>query len=204
MASVSAKWLRLSETTNALDYLEKAVFFLERAEEDKRAWKWIVLCLHSSLYGWAISALTGTDYKRVTYSNKAGKEKLISFGEAIKRCQDQRFMIMTTSSKALTLSDEERESIRLLKSEFRDNFEHFIPKGWSIEIHGFPQMALDVLRIIRFLAIDSGNYILLRPTEERLLKSYVSRGKLLVKHSQLFKESTKVVQHSRGLTSRST
>jgi hypothetical protein len=34
--------------------------------------------------------------------------------------------------------------------EFRDEFGHFKPKGWSVEASGFPQIATDVLEVIRF------------------------------------------------------
>lgn len=32
-----------------------------------------------------------------------------------------------------------------------------MPLAWSIELHGLPQIALDVLEAVRFLALDSGN-----------------------------------------------
>jgi hypothetical protein len=189
MPQVRAKWLRLSEETNALDYFEKSQMFLEMTMHDTRAWKWVVLCLHMALYGWAICALRGTNPDRVTYTTKSGREKLISFPEAISRCQDKRHMTMTINSKVLFLSKSQQESIRLLKQVFRDKFEHFIPKGWSIETHGFPAMAIDILEVIRFLALDSGNYIHLRPIEERKLRSLIYQSKRIIKKMSLYKES---------------
>ena len=142
MAKVRAKWLRLTEETNALDYLEKANSFILLADRDPIAWKWVILCLHTALYGFAICALRGTNPDNVTYTTKKGQQKLITFGDAIERCQNPQFMQMTIMSRQLVLDEADREAVRLLKKTFRDNFEHFIPKGWSIEIHGFPEMAI--------------------------------------------------------------
>ena len=54
-------WLRLTEETNALDYLERAGSFIVDADQDNFAWKWVVLALHGALYGFAIAACKGTN-----------------------------------------------------------------------------------------------------------------------------------------------
>lgn len=53
---IRAKWLRLTEKTNALDYLEKACDFIRQTETNVYAWKWIILALHGALYEFAICA----------------------------------------------------------------------------------------------------------------------------------------------------
>src|SRR3972149_5479137 len=188
MAKVRAKWLRLTEETNALDYLEKANSFILLADRDPIAWKWVILCLHTALYGFAICALRGTNPDNVTYTTKKGQQKLITFGDAIERCQNPQFMQMTIMSRQLVLDEADREAVRLLKKTFRDNFEHFIPKGWSIEIHGFPEMAIRVLRMIRFLAFDSGNYIHLKSGQKKRIKSIVHQATNKLKKSRLHQE----------------
>ena len=155
------RWLRLTEETNALDYLEKAHDYIGQTESSDIAWKWVVLSLHGALYGFAICSLKGTNYDRVL--KKDGR--LISFGEALKRCQDSRYMRMTIMSRPLQLSAQERDSIRILRQHFRNNFEHYRPKLWYIELHGMSQIAICVLRVIRFLALDAGNYVNLTSTQ---------------------------------------
>jgi hypothetical protein len=189
MTTIRAQWLRFSEETNALDYLEKAHYFLTQLPNDKRAWKWVIICLHTSLYGWAICALRGTNLNQVVVTTKKGYEKLIPFGEAIKRCQNPNCMCMTVNSRVLTLTDSQRISIQTLKQTFRDNFEHFVPKGWSIETHGFPQMSIDIFDVIHFLALESGNYIHLRSYEERRIRSLIFQSKRLLKGLRLHQEA---------------
>ena len=189
MVEPKAQFIRLTEETNALDYLRQAGEHIKRTEEDPTAWKWVVLCLHSALYGFAICTVHGTDYDRVTYQTKSGKKKLIGFDEALKRAQDPQWMTQTVLSKTLILTDDQRRSIMILKKRFRDNFEHFIPKSWSIEIHGFPQIAMDVLQVIKFLALETGNYVLFNQTHRRDVKSIVFNAMRTLKNSQLHKES---------------
>lgn len=171
------RWLRLTEETNALDYLERASQFIRETEDNLVAWKWVVLSLHGALYGFAICACKGTNSENVIFRNKKGKEKLIGFNEALKKCQDSDWMRMLHGSKAITLSKAQRQSIQLLKQVLRNNIEHYIPKGWSIGVHGLPQMALDILDVIRFLVVETDTYVNLKPSEIRKVKSIVYQSK---------------------------
>lgn len=185
---VRAKYLKLTEEKNALDFLEKAYFFISKTETNVFDWKWVVLCLHSALYGFLIAALKGTNWQNVAYKTKRGY-KLISFNEALKRCQDPKEMRMTVFSQYLQLNQEEKDAINLLKETLRNNFEHYIPKGWYIEIHGLPNMCLHVLSVIRFLALETRNYQHLNYTMRKKLKSYIFQSKKIIKSSKLYKET---------------
>ena len=101
---VIESWMRFTEETNALDYLEKAYFFMKQTKTDLRAWKWVVLCVHSALYGFAICALRGTSCRSVVFITKNGEEKLIDFEKMIKNCQSPKKMKMTICSKHLILN----------------------------------------------------------------------------------------------------
>jgi hypothetical protein len=147
------QWLRLSEEENAIDYLEKAAFFIKESSANNNHWKWVIIGLHGALYGFAIAACRGTDSRSVLTK----KGRLISFWQALKRCEDPNHMKMLAHSKHLILSEKQKDSIKALKSEFRNEFEHFKPKGWSIEVHGMPEIAIDVLKVIRFLAFYTKN-----------------------------------------------
>jgi hypothetical protein len=185
---IRKKWLRFSEETNALDYLEQAYRYINETEKNINAWKWVILTLHGALYGFAICALKGTNPDNVTFETKEGKKRLIYFDESLKRCQDPKWMKMTVISKHLQLSDQQKESIRILKEWLRNEFEHYIPKGWLIEIHGIPQIVLDVLEVIRFLALETGNYICLSEAQKKKINSLIFQSKRNLKQSQLYKE----------------
>jgi len=252
---IYAKWLRFTEEDNALDYLEKASFYISQTEKDKKSWKWVILCLHGALYGFSICAIKGTnpdrviDFKskyktkykieelpqniiehgfpseiKIKY-NSSKKElefissmsfndreqllqlsnhqdfqkainylynhsrKLISFYNALKRCQNPDWMRQFVRSRTLKLDRGQKWSINKLKKEFRNCFEHYQPLAWSIEIHGMPQIAIQVLDVIRFLAIDSGNIFPSSQNKQRKIKSLIFQSKKVLKRTKLYKES---------------
>lgn len=123
-------------------------------------------------------------------------ERLISFNEALRRCKDEQIMKMTINSQHLQLAGEQANSIKALKAAFRNEFEHFQPKAWSIEIHGFPQMAIDVLDVIRFLALDMGNYVHLTTSQKRRLKSIIYQSKKTLHQSRLYKEHRELLMQT--------
>lgn len=185
---IKPKWIRFTEKTNAFDYLEGAGEYIQEVEVNPESWKWVILGLHGALYGFAICACKGTNDSSVRIVTKKGVAMLISFDKALKRCKDENLMRMTIRSKHLVLSKSQDDSIKMLKREFRNEFEHFQPKAWSIEIHGFYQMAIDVLDVIRFLVLDTGNYVHLSYSEERKLKSIIFQSKQVLTKSPLYKE----------------
>jgi len=185
---IKQKWLSLSAETNALDCLEQAYHYICQAEKKDISWKWIIITLHGALYGFAICACKGTSSRNVIYKTRRGVEKLISFDKALEHCQDPNWMKMTATSKHLQLSNQQEDSIQKLKKDFRNNFEHFIPTSWLIELYGMPKIAIDVLGIIRFLALDTGNYVHLKDAQKRKVKSLVFQSKRILEKSQLYKE----------------
>lgn len=178
------KWLRLSEEKNAIDYLEKAAFFIKKSSQNYNNWKWVIIGLHGALYGFAIAACRGTDSRSVLTK----KGRLVSFWQALKRCQDPNHMKMLIHSKHLVLSEKHKDSIESLKSEFRNEFEHFKPKGWSIEVHGMPEIAIDVLEVIRFLAFETNTYVHFNDNEHKLVEQLINDSIDQLKKSELYKE----------------
>jgi len=191
------KWLQLSEETNALDFLEKAYYYICQTETNVWAWKWVIISLHGALYGFAICTCQGTNYENVTFKTKKGKARLISFDEALERCQNPNWMRMTVLSRPLRLSESQRKSINKLKN-LRNQFEHYTPVGWSIELHGMPQIAMDVLKVIRFLALDTGNYVFLTEAQRKRVKYIIFRSKRILSQSQLHKEAKLFRENGRG------
>jgi len=181
-------WLRLDEKINAIDNLDKAYNYIREAESDTMAWKWAIMALHNALYGFAICACAGTNPDLVAPKNKKGERNLISFGMALRYCQDPTYMNKYVSSKYLTLNNKQKESINWLKDKFRDQFEHFAPMGWSIELHGISHIFIDIVDIIRFLAIDTHN-IRFTQTQARKIKSLIFQSKKILKNSKLYLET---------------
>ena len=76
----------------------------------------------------------------------------------------------------------------MLVISLRNKFLHFKPREWSIEIHGMPQIAIDVLEVIRFLARETHTYISLSRREQRLVDKFVTESIEFVKGTVLYEE----------------
>ena len=173
---MKAKWYRTDEKENAIDYLETAAAAFNAANQTHK-WKWLTIALHGALYGSAVLAVVGTDPDRVLFSPKSKQvpeseeqpKKLISLWEALRRCQSDEWMLLYVGSQRLVISDSEMSSINRLSDTFRNNFEHFTPKHWSIEVSGFPGIVSDVCRVIGFLFLESGNVRLTSSQRRRIV-----------------------------------
>jgi len=170
------EYLRLSEELNALDYLEKAVAFVRSAISNPVDWKWVVLALHGSIYGFMICSLKGTDPSRVINRTKRG-DRLTDFGEALRRCQDPAWMNMTYHSQPLTVSGEQKRALDYIHEEFRNRFIHYQPCLWSIELNGLPGILAHGFDIARFLSIETGNCVHLTAEECKKIDQLVGEAK---------------------------
>lgn len=182
--TAEAKYLSLSEETNALDYLKQAATFIKKTPENVTAWKWVVISLHGALYGFAVAASRGTDYENILTK----KGNLLGIWEILNKCQDPNYMGMLINSRHLELTDSQSESIKTLIIWLRNKFQHFKPRLWSIEIHGMPQIVLDVLEVIRFLARETNTYVHLSHEEEMLVDKHVKASIDFIKETELYAE----------------
>ena len=187
--NIREKWLRFTAETNALDYLDRAGKFIQQTASDIKAWKWVILALHGALYGFAICACRSTSHENIIYRMKNGIERLITLDKALLICQDSEWMGTLYGGKPLVLTESQKYSIKILKKSLRNNFEHFKPKGWSIEIHGLPGMSMDILDVVRFLSVETFRYQHLNPTQRRRIKSIIFQSKNLLKKSTFYQEA---------------
>jgi len=71
-------------------------------------------------------------------------------------------------SKPFKPSGTQGSSIKKLNS-LRNDFVHFLPKIWILEVTGLPQIFLDCLNIIHFLRWECGNIIWYKSLAEKEL-----------------------------------
>jgi hypothetical protein len=189
MTEIESKWLRIDTLSNAIDYLEQAIRFIKETDKNDIAWKWAIISLYGALYSFAICACKGTDGTSVTYLTKKGDRMLIGFNEALRRCQDDDYMRHIYNSNPLVISEQIEKSVNLLKDEYRNNFEHFQPMGWSIELHNLPIMAIDIFDVIKYLALETG-YSRVHMSEDLRQKTAISIDEIIqfLKETDLFIE----------------
>jgi hypothetical protein len=148
-------YIDFTEESNSEDYLEKAVGFIKTTGDNPLDWKWVILAIHGALYGFMICALKGTDPdSNVCDTTKAGHQKLIDFREALKRCQDSSRMNFSGFTKILQLSENQKQAV----GRIRNQFLHYRPASWSIELVGLPGIIAHGLDAIGSVALEMGSY----------------------------------------------
>ncbi|MCB0278280.1 MAG: hypothetical protein KDD94_02170, partial [Calditrichaeota bacterium] len=137
--------------------------------------------------------LKGTDWHNVVNFYKKGSQvKLISIHEALKRCQNRswRIRLGDTSYVPFSLTSSQKRSLRLLISEFRNTYVHYIPKHWLIEYTGFPKICYDVLDVIKFFVpIVEQNMFLYYDSDLESLKNDLKKCQDIILNSELYRQS---------------
>lgn len=155
----------IDEKSNFLDSLGKLLFFLNQTEKNKISWKWAILSLYEALYEAMILALQGTNPERVLElcrtCKKTRSEKLITFEEAFKWIKKKERMQMYVGSKIFIPNKKHNYAVDSLSKDFRNNFVHFIPRSWFIDVKEFPGMFKSCLEVIQFCLFESNNVIFL-------------------------------------------
>jgi hypothetical protein len=98
-------------------------------------------------------------------------------------------MNMTTESKALCLSSDQKRSLDLIQEHLRNAFAHYQPCLWSIELHGMPEIVIDGLEVTRFLSLETGNYMHLTVQQCKHIEILVREGSDILGQSRLFLEA---------------
>lgn len=83
------------------------------------------------------------------------EEKLDNFRNLYKKIKSD-LMLFFVHSKKFVSSKAQDKSIHKLNL-LRDNFIHFLPQSWSIEVSGLPKVCSDCIDVINFLGWESGN-----------------------------------------------
>ncbi|MBN8453249.1 hypothetical protein [Accumulibacter sp.] len=162
--------LRTNEHEEAASALEALAEWAERVEKDIGYWRWVVLALHNTVQGSMVLALRGSDGLRPLRDDIAAKwltayrdggqypiEKLDSFLNRYKKVLSDTMLFFVHSKKVIPSRTLGR-SVKKLNS-LRNDFVHFLPRSWSLEVSGLPEICLDCLALVEFLAWECGNII---------------------------------------------
>jgi hypothetical protein len=195
-------WLRTDETQVAVLALQLASEQLANlvSTGNPHYWSWVIVGLHNALQGFMVLALSGGNNKNVlievrakaraaAHKCKDGKlpqQKLDDFPILYKKIKSNQ-MKMYDNSQVFIPRGTQGRSVKKINS-LRNDFIHFIPKSWSIEISGLPQIVDDCLQIISFLAFECGNII----WHEQVLET---RTKVLLEE---VKQNVRVVRKAYG------
>jgi hypothetical protein len=161
-------WLETDESEEAIAALEFLAELASTLRSNIRRWKWVIIVTHNAVQCFMVIALRQSDGRGPIRDDIMAKiiqaqakdevpptEKLDDFMELYKKIKTPSRMQKYGQSKHFTSTKDQDRAIKMLH-DLRNEFLHFTPKGWSLEVSGGPHLCLQCLEIIHFLVHDSG------------------------------------------------
>ena len=164
---VTDSWIQTDEAEDVAGSLRHVIRVAEYVEKDAQAWKWVVLALHSALQGACVCHLTTaavpigavTERNAVEWSNyfeelrtnpnaKLPKTYLMALPDLLKAVRKPLSAGDGRNSAGIAISDAEFDWLKRFHDSVRNQFTHFKPMGWSVEVSGIPDIATLISRII--------------------------------------------------------
>lgn len=155
-------WLQTDEREDLIASLQMLGASCDRAMTDLSAWKWAVIGTHSALqstmafhlgfgndllvarqedaHAWLTAHEEGTPYPELLMDSFLGLYAKL-----------KRHLIL---GYQFAPRGQQGGSVKRL-NRYRNEFTHFMPKGWSIEVSGLPSICLDCLAIIDDLDVHA-------------------------------------------------
>lgn len=160
------EYLQTNHWTDAVASLEAAQEFCARVTLDEHHWKWVLMAVHSAVQGFmALSLEHGNGLlvlrdciaKKWLEAHNSGKqypEEKMDFFLSLYEKVKSDVVCRYHGSKKFTAESSHDYSMKKL-NELRNDYIHFTPKGWSIELIGLPLVAMKCIEVAIFLAFDS-------------------------------------------------
>ncbi|RVJ15042.1 hypothetical protein [Sinorhizobium medicae] len=164
---MAQKWIRTDEAEDVLGSIRHAIRAAQFVGEDPLTWKWVALALHSALQGACVCHLTTTarpvgavtqhnegewlayfEESRTNSMAKPPKTYLMDLPDLLKAVRKPYSSGDGSNVVGVAISESELSWLKRFHKDIRNQFVHFEPIGWSIEVSGIPEIAKLVTRVI--------------------------------------------------------
>ena len=175
-------FLRTNEYSEAISSLKFFVEIIPSINEDIYRWKWAIIALHNAVQGFMVLSLKGTDSLLILPDKQSTKwldayyndqplpeERLDNFLHLFNKIQQYR---------NFPTSAQYQKHLEKLNS-IRNNFIHFSPKNWSLEISGLPAICMDCLHVIHYLVEQEEILWYQKEVQQQVLSSVNKAKKVL-------------------------
>ena len=154
-SSMHENWLRTDESEDAIISMTVVAETAPRVLDDIAYWKWTIISLHSAFQSAMVMYLSlGDDLLVMRQEDAESWLAAHDKGEPYPETMMDGFLNLYRKLKATERAGysfrpngTQGSSIKKLNS-FRNEFVHFMPKGWSIEMTGMPSICKDCLDVI--------------------------------------------------------
>ncbi|MCJ9754637.1 hypothetical protein MOV61_28305 [Neorhizobium sp. BETTINA12A] len=164
---MAENWIRTDEAEDVAGSIRHVIRAAQFVREDSLAWKWVVMALHSALQGACVCHLTTTaapvgavternagewltyfEDSRTNPNAEPPKTHLMGLPDLLKAVRKPSSAGDGSNVAGIAISESELSWLHRFHREIRNQFTHFEPMGWSIEVSGIPEIAKLVARII--------------------------------------------------------
>ena len=132
-------WVRLNEYEDVLASTDLLALVAPSLREQPSNWKWMIIAAHNGLQGALVCAIKDDSGTNVL-KNGSAKARLSwlrnPVGDAPREHLDEFIPLLKKYRKKYPCHGtiQQLNQLHKLHKEYRNNFAHFVPKGWAIEI----------------------------------------------------------------------
>ena len=167
MVKPMEQWIGTDEGEDVAGSIRHAVRCFRAAAQDDQEWKWAALSLHSALQGTCVCHLVTTaspvgavtdrnagewlQYFEALRSNPSAPSPqtyLMTLPDLLKKVRKPYSAGDSSNNDGINVSDQELAWLRRFHETVRNQFIHFEPMGWSLEVGGLRDLARLIARII--------------------------------------------------------
>lgn len=154
---MNEKWLRTNEIEDFIASLSMLELATINLENDMSAWKWIVISVHSALQGAIVCHLSFVGNSFIVAKEKDVEDwfRAHETHSPYPELMLDLFLNLYEKLKKHTIEgfrfspkDTQGRSIKRI-NRYRNSMVHFLPKAWSIEVSGLPDICTDCLIVIK-------------------------------------------------------
>lgn len=188
-------WLRIDEREDIFASLKLVASCSKLAKSDLTYWKWVIIGTHSTLQG-AMALHLGVGNHFLVAKPQDSKSWLAANrdGNPYPEMMMDNFLNLYKKTKSNPVygykfnpRSQQDASIEEL-NYYRNKFTHFLPKGWSIEVSGFPSICLDCLDVVKELNDNSLCYRWQSEEQHQLFVECLSK----------FRSNLEILKHEYG------
>ena len=167
MVKLMEQWIRTDEGEDVAGSIRHALRCFGVAAHDDQEWKWAALALHAALQGSCICHLVTTAspvgavternagewlrYFEALRSNPSAlppQTYLMILPDLLKKIRKPHSAGDGSNKAGISVSDQDLAWLRRFHETIRNQFIHFEPVGWSLEVCGLRDLARLIARII--------------------------------------------------------
>lgn len=172
--SATENWLSTDEADDTAGSVRHGLLCWDNVPGDVQAWKWMALAIHSALQGGSVCHLVTTmapvgavyqknaaeflqyiEDSRTDPDVRPPEARLMALPDLLKAIRKPHSAGDRSNQEGISLSDAELAWLCNFHTGVRNQFVHFEPMGWSLEVSGIPAIAALVARILNDIA-DAG------------------------------------------------